>query len=361
MPGALEAEVLEPLAQRGLVEDPADRLDERIRALGRKVDRGRTEDFGQGWARRGSHRRAAGHGFEGREAEPFVARGEDENRRRRIEQGERLAIHRRGQSRASVDAEPAGASGKRPALALVPADQEQAQRGVAAGELDESFEEQADVLVPLGIADEEQVRPVDAEGLRDERRGFTRRPRVEELLDAVRDDFDPGARTREPAQDLALGGVRDGDHARRGAHRAADHDLRVEARQPAELARRQVDDVVNGHHRRAGQANGQDVVRRVVEVEAQLARLRGKRSQFTEGVAAGALRHQGDPIARGEQFLVAGAVKEDPLDRTVEAHHAVHEVTHVRADAVVGRLAGVDADPQRGRLMGRREAPCSGG
>ena len=40
-PGALEAEVHEPLAQRGVVEDAADRLDERVGALGREVARRR--------------------------------------------------------------------------------------------------------------------------------------------------------------------------------------------------------------------------------------------------------------------------------------------------------------------------------
>ena len=117
-----------------------------------------------------------------------------------------------------------------------------------------------------------------------------------------------------------------------------------------------------------GRRSGQDVVRRVVEVETQLARLRGERGQFAEGVAAGALRHQPDPVARGEQLLVAGAMEEDPLDRALETDEAVHKVAHVRADAVVGRLADVDADPHgnhrarrnvaapRSRLSARRLA-----
>ncbi len=219
---------------------------------------------------------------------------------------------------------------------------------------------------PLGLPTKSRYGPSTSKASLTNAAAFAGRARVEDLLDAVRDDVDPRVQSRELAQDLALGGVRDGDHARRGAQRAADHQPGVEARQPAVLARRQVDDVVDRHHRRAGQAHGKDVVRRVVEIEALLPRLRGERGQLAEGVASGALRHQPDPIARGEQPLVAGAVEEDPLDRAVEAHEAVHEVAHVRADAVVGRLAGVDADahatrpplrPAGGRAAGKRAPP----
>jgi hypothetical protein len=134
-----------------------------------------------------------------------VPRGEDEGRRRRVEPGERLPVDRRGRARATVDPQVAGATSQRPALALVAADQEQAQRGVAPRELDESFEEQVEVLVALGVADEKQVRPFDAEGLLDERQASQpdaggRSPRRRS------DDFDPGV-VSELAQNLTLGGV----------------------------------------------------------------------------------------------------------------------------------------------------------
>ena len=294
-----------------------------------------------------------------------MPRGEDEGGRRGVDRASasrstgaarrvRAAMPSRRARRASARRWPSS-----------PPTSEQVQRRVAPREPDEPFQQQVEVLVALGVADEEQVGPRDAEGLLHERRGLAGRPRAEELLDAVRDDLDPRARrgnwrriSRSEACETVITRAA-------AAHRAADHQPGVEPRQAAVLARRQVDDVVNGHHRRAGQAQRQHVVRRVVEVEAQLARLRGERGQLAERVASGALGHQPDPIARREQPLVAGAVEEDPLGRAVEAHQPLHEVAHVRADAVVGRLARVDADahatPHAPAPSRRERRSCAGG
>jgi hypothetical protein len=273
-----------------------------------------------------------------------VQRGEDEERGSRVEQGERLAVHGRHETRASGDPVAPRTPLQPPALARVPADGHELQGGVAPREPDEAREQQVEVLVPLGVADEEQEGPRDPEGPGDARRGLRVRERAEELLDTVRDDRELPARPREGRFDVACGSAGDRDHAGRGGDRTPDHQARVEPRQAPVLARLQVNEVVDRDNRGAGQARGQHVVRSVVEVEPQLARLRRERRQLAQRVAAGALGHEPHPLPGGEQPLVAGAVEENPLGRALEPHQPLDEVAHMRADAVVRRLAGVDAD-----------------
>ena len=170
---------------------------------------------------------------------------------------------------------------------------------------------------------------------------------VEPLVDGVVDDVDLVGRDAEVAQDVALRGLRHRQHAR-GPVRARHHMnvARVGVGQPVRqvLREQQVDAVVDRHDRPAGRQRRQHVVRRVEEVDplargaerdARSARAPSRcRRVSTHG------RKFRPEVAR--ELAVLGAAEQDVLVDRVEPRQVAQQVAHVRADAVVVQLAGVD-------------------
>src|SRR5262249_7875693 len=179
----------------------------------------------------------------------------------------------------------------------------------------------------------------------------------EPLVDGVVDDVNLRIRDVEVAQDVALGRLRDRDHAA-GPVRRRPH-LRARVR-VAQLARQvlreaQVDAVVNGDDRPAGGQRRQHVGRRGKELAGSPPQIDRNRELLRDRVRLRRLDDRAEP--RPEllhRFEVRLATEHDVVVRVLLARELPQQVPHVRADPVVTELAGVDGNPHGGILFQRR-------
>ncbi len=167
----------------------------------------------------------------------------------------------------------------------------------------------------------------------------------EAIVDGVVDDVDARFGHAEVAQDVALRRLRDRDHARRAVGRRPHLRPGVRVSQLARqvLGKPQVNAVVDGDDAAARRQRRQYVMRRMEELGPDAAERRRQRELLRDGIRVGRLGDRPEPRSQFfDRVAVVLAAKDDVLVRRILPPELAQQVAHVRADAVVAKLAAVD-------------------
>ena len=111
------------------------------------------------------------------------------------------------------------------------------------------------------------------------------------------------------------------------------------------LGEEQVDAVVDGDHRPPPAEQGQDVVRRMQEVDAQPPELGRDGDVLAQAVAPRVVHHGHEVLGEVAQRGFVAAIAEEEVGRVpIELGEMAHEIPDIGPDPVVAPLARVDGD-----------------
>ena len=173
----------------------------------------------------------------------------------------------------------------------------------------ERLDQPLEILVRLDVARVEDERIVQLVALLTRMTSSAHGLLAEPLVDRVVDDVDLRFRHVEVAQDVALRGLRDRQHARRPVRGDPQRAARVRVAEPAGqvLRKAQVDAVVDRHDRAARRQRRQHVVRRVEQVDPLAAQIERQRELLAHRVVRRALGNGPEVLAElGREWLVLG-------------------------------------------------------
>ncbi len=165
-----------------------------------------------------------------------------------------------------------------------------------------------------------------------------------------------GLGVREELQDVALARFGNGEHHPGAADRAAHHEPGVVNGRGVRqvFGKAQVNAVVDGDHGLRAEQQGQNIVRFVEELSSELANLPGQAPVLAQGVSRGLIQHGNEvfrEVLEGRNVLVMAEQEIRVL--VVDQGQGADNVPHIRANAVVPPLAGINRDSRHGPKVAR--------
>ena len=336
--------------QLGVAQDALEGPRDVLRAVRVHEDGRVAHDLGQRRDARGDDRGAAGHGLERRQAEALVEGGEREDRGQTVERGQRVVGDEAEEPHVLAHARRLHAAPQRAVAVDLVADDQELHVLVPAALLEqaEGRDQPLEVLVRLDVPRVEHEAPADLVPLAHALHLFLAGVLEDGFVDGVGHDLEPvGVGLGIEAQDVPARGLGHGEDQLAAVHRVPHHEPGVALGHAVRqvLREEQVDAVVDGDHRGLGAHERQHVVRRVVEVGAELAQLARDGEVLAHAVARGPLHHGHEVLRQvAERALVRFVAEEEVGGLAVEEGEVADDVADVGADPVVPPLPRVDRD-----------------